>query len=120
MAIPNNMTSAVQTYVECASGGAVTEPLNGSWLQAYANFLGVTSPSNMSWLQAVCEHFGVTAPVNASWVQALALYYGIVEPQDNSWWIALAEHACGAPVIPFIWSTNTTNWETETRTWSLT
>ena len=49
MAIPNNMTSAVQTYVECASGGAVTEPLNGSWLQAYANFLGVTSPSNMSW-----------------------------------------------------------------------
>lgn len=79
MAIPSDMTSAVQVYVERQSGGAVTEPLNGSWLQAYCNHLGVTQPVNMSWLQALCQHFGVTAPVNASWVQALANYYSITQ-----------------------------------------
>ena len=120
MAIPNDMTLAVQVYVETQSGGAVTEPLNGSWLQAYCNHLGVTQPVNMSWLQALCVHFGVTAPINASWVQALANYYSITQPLDNSWWVALANAGGAPPVVPFVWSTNTNNWEAETRTWSLT
>ena len=119
MAITSNMTSAVQEYVYVQSSGAVTEPTGGSWIAAYCLYLGVTSPSNGSWLQALCEYRSITSPSNGSWVQALAESYGITTPINDSWWMALADIG-GAPVVPFIWSTNTNNWEAETRTWSLT
>jgi len=122
MAIPNDMTSAVQVYVQKQSNDAVTEPTNGSWIAAYCLHLGINEPSNGSWLQALCEFRSVREPKNGSWVQALAVdYHSLTAPLDNSWWIALANVPGGAPTPPpFVWSTNTRNWETETRTWSLT
>ena len=49
--------SVIQTYVFNQTSGAVTEPVNGNWLQAYCEFLGVTQPVNASWLQALCIAF---------------------------------------------------------------
>lgn len=120
MAISNDITSAVQEYVQTQSGGAVTEPVNGSWLAAYCLHLGVTQPVGNSWLQALCQHFGVTAPVNGSWVIALASYYSLTQPLNNSWWFALANLGGAPPVVPFTWSGNTNNWEAETRVWETT
>ena len=81
--------SAQQQYVFRASGGAVTTPVGGSWLSAYALYLGATSIKG-TWLQTICEELGVTEPVNGSWVQALAAYYDIFEPVGGNWFIALA------------------------------
>ena len=50
--ISPDITNAVQQFVYTQSNGVVTEPVNGSWLQAYCEFLGVTQPVNGSWLQA--------------------------------------------------------------------
>lgn len=35
---------------------------------------GITEPVNGSWLQAICESLGITEMVNGSWIQALAQY----------------------------------------------
>lgn len=112
------MQSVQQTYVFNQTNGAVTEPVNGNWLQAYCEFLGVTEPVNSSWLQALCVHFGITEPLYASWTIALANYYGITSPQNGSWWYALSQ--ASIPSSPFIWDENTELWEAEARTWSLT
>jgi len=112
------MQSVQQTYVFNQTNGAVTETVNGNWLQAYCEFLGITQPVNNSWLQALCNHFGITEPLYASWTIALANYYGITQPQNGSWWYALSQ--APIPSSSFIWDENTELWEAEARTWSLT
>ena len=82
--------SAQQQFVIRVSNGAVTEPVGGSWLAAYAIYLGATEP-NGTWLQTICELTGITAPVNGSWIQALAAHYGITQPISGNYWIDLAE-----------------------------
>jgi PKD repeat protein len=77
------------------SDGNVTVPVNSSYIQAYAQYLGITEPVNLSWLQAICVHFGITEPLYGSWLIALANYYGITEPVNGSWWYAIAQ--AGAP-----------------------
>ena len=110
------LASAQQEYVFKASGGAVTEPTYGSWLAAYAIWLGATEPKG-TWLQTICDQFGITEPVNGSWVQALALYYGITNTIGyGNWWLALADQATD-PVD--IWGTNAVAWMNETETWAL-
>lgn len=116
--ISSDITNAVQQYVYNQSNGAVTEPSNGSWIQAYCEYLGVTEPLNSSWLQALCNHFGITSPIYGSWVIALANYYGISNPINGTWWWALAEVGAAPPVVSFVWELNTNNWEAETRTWN--
>lgn len=118
MAINSNMTSAVQEYVFVQSEGTVIVPVNGSWIQAYCEYLGITESVNGSWLQALCEFRSVTSASNGSWVQALAESYNITLPINGSWWMALAN--APAPLPAFIWNINDTLWESETRTWSLT
>lgn len=109
---------AQQEYVRRASFDAVTYPTGGSWLSAYAIYLGATE-ANGTWVQTICNLLGVTEPLNGSWVQALANYYGITsyEPYGN-WWLALAEHTF-IPPVGFDWDTNTNFWEVEARTWDL-
>lgn len=104
----NLMTSAQQVYVERASGGAVTSPQGGTWLSAYALYLGATEVRS-TWLQTICELKGITTPVNGSWVQALAAYYGITQPIGGNWWIALAT----GPVDPVV-----SDWILETGIWN--
>ena len=95
-----DIKSVTKDYVECASGGSVTAPNNGSWISAYAIALGATEIENGSWLQTLCEQLGITQPVNSSWVIALANYYGISQPVNGSWWYAIADEACnGAPAF---------------------
>ena len=109
--------SVIQTYVYNQTMGAVTEPVNGNWLQAYCEYLGVTEPVNASWLQALCIYFGITAPLYGSWTIALADYYGITQPENGTWWYAISQVSGAPPVVSFIWNLNTTNWESETRIW---
>ena len=83
--------SVQQTYVFNQTQGAVTEPVNGNWLQAYCEYLGITEPVNSSWLQALCNNFGITEPLYGSWTIALANYYGITQPVNGTWWYALSQ-----------------------------
>ena len=110
---------SVQQYVETQSGGAITEPTGGSWLEAYALYLGITEPSNESWLQAICEYRGITEPLYGSWLIALANFHSITTPAPyGTWWGALAAAPPYSPVVPFIWNLNTNLWNLETRTWN--
>ena len=111
------MQSVQQTYVFNQTNGAVTEPVNGNWLQAYCEFLGVTQPVNSSWLQALCIHFGITEPLYGSWTIALANYYGITQPVNATWWYALATEAV-APVTDLIWNEVTTFWNDTDVNWA--
>lgn len=107
-----DILSVTKDYVECASGGAVSAPNNGSWISAYAIHLGATGPVNGSWLQALCVQLGITQPVNNSWVIALANYYGISNPVNGSWMYAIADDACNGgtpPTADFIGSPLTLN-----------
>lgn len=110
MAFDTGISSAVAQYVYTQSNGAVTEPIGGSYIQAYCQYLGITEPVNSSWLQALCNHFGITEPLYASWTIALANYYGITAPVNGSWWYALTEAVAGyLPVANF--TSNFTNIE---------
>lgn len=103
-----------QQYAENQSNGAVTEPVNGSWVAAYCVYLGITNPQS-TWIQSLCEHFGITQPLYGSWTIALANYYGITEPLNGSWWYALAQ--APTPGVSLIWDQTTTLWEAETTQW---
>ena len=111
--------SVQQTYVFNQTQGAVTEPVNGNWLQAYCEYLGITEPVNASWLQALCNHFGITEPLYASWTIALANYYSITQPLNGSWWYALSQDP-GIPLVPCEWGANTNTFQEETRQFSAT
>lgn len=116
-----DIKSVTKDYVECASGGAVTAPNNGSWISAYAIHLGATTIVNGSWLQTLCYQLGVTQPINSSWVIALANYYSVGAPENGSWWYAIADEACnGTPANPCTWGGNQNKFGTETRIWSST
>ena len=80
MAFDTGISSAVAQYVYTQSQGAVVEPIGGSYIQAYCEYLGVTEPIGNSWLIALCNYFGITEPLNGSWTIALANYYSIVYP----------------------------------------
>ena len=116
--ISPDITSAVQQYVFNQSNGVVVDPVNGSYLQAYCEYLGITEPLNSSWLQALCNNFGITAPLHGSWVIALANYYGITTPAGyGTWWMALADAGSPTPPSEVEWQLITDNWEAETRNW---
>ena len=120
MAFNTGISSAVAQYVYTQSNGAVTQPIGGSYLQAYCEFLGVTQPLYNSWLIALCNHFSITEPLNGSYTIALANYYGITYPTGGTWWMALAEAPYVPPFAPFIWNLDTELWEAETREWEWT
>lgn len=104
-----------QDYAYNQSGGAVVFPVNDSYLQAYAEYLGITQPVNQSWIQAICLYFGITEPLYGSWVIALANHYGITEPLNGSWWYAIAQ--AGAVPTDLIWNLVSTEWQNETTPW---
>ena len=106
---------AKQQYVFNVSNGEVTEPVGGSWLSAYAIYLGATEPKG-TWLQTICHQLGITEPVNGSWVQALAFFYGITESIGGNWWIALALEATSADdwmLSTGIWKNGNTIWTSD-------
>lgn len=51
----------------------VTQPVNGSWLEALCDFFNVEVEDGTALIQALAIDFGATGPVNGSWIQALAL-----------------------------------------------
>ena len=118
MAFDTGISSAVAQYVYTQSNGAVTEPIGGSYLQAYCEFLGVTEPLNNSWLIALCNHFGITGPLNGSWTIALANYYSITYPTGGTWWMALSQAGGTPPVIELIWNQVTSFWNQTDVNWA--
>ena len=119
MAFDTGISSAVAQYVYTQSQGAVIEPIGGSYIQAFCEYLGITEPLYNSWLIALCNHFGITQPLNGSWTIALANYYSITYPTGGTWWMALAN----APYLPptptdLIWNLVATEWQLETSTWN--
>lgn len=119
MAFNTGISDAVAQYVYTQSGGAVTEPIGGSYLEAYCQYLGATELIGNSWLITLCDFLGITQPLNGSWTIALANYYGIVYPTGGTWWMALANASGTPPAIPFVWNLNTTKYNEEPRVWSL-
>ena len=109
--------NAQQDYAYNQSEGAITLPVNSSYVQAYAEFLGITEPVNLSWIQAICVHFGITEPLYGSWVIALANYYGITEPLNGSWWYAIGQAGPPTPT-DLIWNLVSTEWQNETTPWA--
>jgi PKD repeat protein len=119
MAFDTGISSAVAQYVYTQSQGAVVEPIGGSYIQAYCEYLGITEPIGNSWLIALCNYFGITEPLNASYTIALANYYGITYPTGGTWWMALANAEPFNPTTPpFIWNEDTRKWESEDRIWN--
>lgn len=115
--ISPDITNAIQQYVINQTNGTVDTPVNGSYLQAYCEYLNITEPLNNSWLQALCNHFGITAPLYGSWLIALANYYNITTPAGyGTWWMAIADLAT-PPSDNVEWQDITDNWEAETRNW---
>ena len=109
-------TNLQQDYAFNQSSGAVTLPVNASYIEAYAIYLGITEPLNNSWIQAICNHFGITEPLYGSYLIALANYYGITEPVNGSWRYALS--VAGAPIpTDLIWNLVATEWQAETTNW---
>ena len=101
--VDNPVIDYIKEYAYSESGGTVTSPVNGSWIQAIAIYKGATSPVNGSWLQALCQTYGITTPINGSWEQALAItHYGVTSPTGNSWWRAMVEAN-----IPIYWGSTT-------------
>jgi hypothetical protein len=118
MAFDTGISSAIAQYVYTQSNGNVVEPVGGSYLQAYCEYLGITEPLYNSWLIALCDYFGITEPLNGSWTIALANYYGITYPTGGTWWMALALEASPTPPAPaFIWNLNTRKYNEEPRKW---
>ena len=118
MAYTNGISSAVACYVYTQSNGAVTEPVNGSYIQALCEYLGATTLIGNSWLITLCDYYGITEPLHASWTIALANHYGITTPIGGTWWQALCDAAYVPPYPPFIWNLDTLTYNTETRKWS--
>tara|TARA_R110001606_G_scaffold16831_1_gene66660 strand:+ start:13289 stop:14392 length:1104 start_codon:yes stop_codon:yes gene_type:complete len=117
MAITENTTNYVQQFVETQSSGAVTAPVNGSWIVAFCLHLGVTEPVNVSWLQALCNYYGITAPLHGSWTIALAFHFNQQVPINESWWGALASAEGGGVPVDLIWNQVLTLWNDETTLW---
>ena len=119
MAFDTGISSAVAQYVYTQSQGAVVEPIGGSYIQAYCEYLGITEPVGNSWLIALCNYFGITEPLNASWTIALANYYNITYPTGGTYWMALSQAAGVDPTPPpFIWGLNTRKFGFESRIWN--
>ena len=115
--------NSIQQYVFNQTQGTVVAPVNGSWIQAYAEYIGLVTPVNDSWLQAICEEFGITEPLFGSWTIALCNYYSITTPNPyGTWWGALANAPYTPPggTPPFQWDLDTRLWEVETREWAAT
>ena len=112
------MVNVQQIYVFNQTGGAVTETVNGNWLQAYCYYLGATTLINDSWLITLCNHFGITEPLYGSWTIALANYYGITTPEPyGTWWNAMAQGAT-PPATELIWNETATNWNQTDVNWA--
>ena len=109
--------NCIQTFCQTQSNGTLTAPVNGSWIQAYAEYLGLTEPVNESWLQAVCIEKGITQPLWGSWTIALANFYNVTTP-NATWWCALADLPYTPLIPPFIWDQDTRLWEAEVRKWA--
>ena len=120
MAFNTGISSAIAQYVYTQSGGNVVDPIGGSYIQAYCEYLGVTEPLYGSWLIALCNYFGITEPLNGSWTIALANYYNITYPTGGTWWMALSQAGGAPPMPPFTWDGDTNFWEAESRLWETT
>jgi hypothetical protein len=119
MSFNTGISSAIAQYVYTQSNGNVVEPVNGSYLQAYCEYLGISEPIHNSWLISLCDHFGITEPINGSWTIALSNYYGIINPTEGTWWMTLAFEASPTPPTPsFRWNLNTQKYNNDLRIWN--
>ena len=69
----------------------VTEPVNGSWLQAICEKLLVSYEGDAWQNIAQSQRYLLTEPLNGSWIQAIALAEGIKEPVNGSWLQAIVQ-----------------------------
>ncbi len=91
------MTDLIQEYAYDLSNNTITAPVNGSWIQAAANYLGLTQAVNGSWIEAICYYYGITQSLNGSWVQALAVQqYNATTPVNGTWWQAIVDGTGGS------------------------
>lgn len=114
-----DITTATRLYVQCASNGAITEPTGGSWMSAYALFLGATEPVNGDWLQTVSIQLGILQPVGGSWLIALANFYNIDAPVNGTWMNAIQDEVCNGVPTVLVWNLVTQLWNNEQTEWAV-
>jgi predicted small secreted protein len=71
-------------------GFGLTEPVNGSWLYAIAENIGVDLNGDL-WRNIAIQGFGMTEPINGSWIQAIATKYEATRPVNGSWLQAIVD-----------------------------
>jgi hypothetical protein len=76
----------------------ITEPVNGSWVQAISDTYG-TSVDSVSFLEAITKNLGLTI-TNGSYIQAIAEHYGATEPENGSWLFYIINNLVTSP-FPF-------------------
>jgi predicted small secreted protein len=79
------MNPSIQTLAELLG---VTEPINGTWIQAITETLPNESEltPDGDYVKFLCNLLGVTESVNGTWIQALAeSEYNQTEPINGTW-----------------------------------
>jgi predicted small secreted protein len=87
--------STLPLIQQFANDLGITQPVNGSWIQAIAQYYDPAEATD-DWMATWANAIGVTTPVNGSWIQAICFSVNITEPVNGSWWQALVEG--GVPV----------------------
>ena len=64
------------TIIKWANSLGITEPVNGSWIEAIARHYGLYEGPKII---AIAKSLGINEPVNGSWVQAIAQHSGVTE-----------------------------------------
>lgn len=75
------MKSFIQQWAESLG---ITGPVNGSWIQSIANYYSVYS-ADETWIESIAESLGVTEPLNGSWIQSIAHYYSVNTTVNGNW-----------------------------------
>lgn len=79
----------------------ITKPINGSWIQAIANYYGAYEPVNGSWEQAIVQKLYGSNTVNETWLQSIANELGAFNTVNQNWVQAI--QAIIIPAELFTW-----------------
>jgi hypothetical protein len=84
---------------EWAIALGLSQPLNGSWIQAISDDYGSASGST-SYLQAITKNLGISEVSNGSHIQSIAEHYGATEPLNGSWLFYIINNISGNTPSP--------------------
>ena len=84
--------------IKWANNLGITEPVNGSWIEAIARHLG--EYGDKPHIVSIANSLGVTSPSNGSWIQAIAEHYN-VDDSNLPWIVKIATKTAGGGGNPY-------------------